>query len=251
MTGLHEDDVRPTARSKQAATRRIAEIIAILHRLYPDADCELRFGSPLELIVATILSAQCTDERVNAVTRSLFRKYRSAAHYMNAPDGELEEEIRSTGFFNNKARSLRGMGKRLVEAFGGEVPRTMDDLLTVPGVARKTANVVLGTAFQIAAGVVVDTHVTRLSHRLGLSRQRTPEKIEPDLIRLVPKDDWIFFGHALIWHGRRVCRAKSPDCPSCGLKELCPSAGVAVTNGSTTTTRGGATKPAPKKSRAG
>ena len=205
----------------------IGEVLTILHEEYPDADCELDHGSALQLLVATILSAQCTDERVNLVTKELFAKYRTAEDYAEAPDGELEEDIRSTGFFNNKAKSLRGMGRVLVERFGGEVPNTMEELLTVPGAARKTANVVLGTAYGIPSGVVVDTHVQRLSQRLGLTTQKTAVKVERDLMELVPKDEWIFFGHAIIWHGRRVCKAKKPACEGCAFERSCPSAGVA------------------------
>lgn len=206
------------------ATTRIARLLAALHRDYPDADCELAHSNALELVAATILSAQCTDARVNQVTPALFARYRTAADYAAAPPGALEQLIRPTGFFNNKAKSLRGMGKVLVERFGGEVPRTMDELLQLPGVARKTANVVLGTAFHVPAGVVVDTHVARLSARLGLSAASTPEKIERELMALVPQDEWIFFGHALILHGRRVCAAKQPACGHCSLAALCPSA---------------------------
>lgn len=206
------------------ARARALRVLRGLKRAWPDAHCELHHDNPLELLVATILSAQCTDARVNAVTRELFRKYRSARDYAEAPDGELERDIRPTGFFNNKARSLRRMGRVLVERFGGEVPRTMEELLEIPGVARKTANVVLGTAFGIASGIVVDTHVRRLAHRIGLSREKNEARIERDLMALFPRRDWIFVSHALIWHGRRVCRARRPDCAHCVLRPDCASA---------------------------
>jgi endonuclease-3 len=197
-----------------------------LHRLYPDADCELSYTNPLELLVATILSAQSTDKLVNQVTRSLFERYRSAADYAGADPEALARDIHSTGFFRNKTKSLIGMGKGLVERHRGEVPRDLDRLVTLPGVARKTANVVLGTAFGIASGFVVDTHVKRVSYRLGLTDETDPEKVELDLMRLFPSDQWIFLGHALIWHGRRVCHAARPRCDQCGLAEVCPKRGV-------------------------
>lgn len=208
-----------------AQRRRMQAVIRRLRRAYPDARCSLNYTTPLELLVATILSAQCTDERVNLVTRTLFQKYRTAADYAQADLETLQEDIRPTGFYRNKAKSLQGMGKRLVEAFGGEVPRTMDDLLTLPGVARKTANVVLGNAFGQAPGVVVDTHVTRLAARLGFSNAPTPEKIERDLMALVPRRHYVMLPHWLIFHGRAVCRARSPRCGECVLADLCPSAG--------------------------
>jgi endonuclease-3 len=201
-------------------------LVAALHRLYPDADCELRYESPLELLVATILSAQSTDKRVNEITRDLFRKYPSAEHYADAEPATLEQDIRSSGFYRMKAKSLMGMGRALVEEHGGEVPRDMHALVRLPGVARKTANVVLGTAFGMAEGVVVDTHVKRLAHRLGLSTNDRPEQIERDLMQLLPVEEWIFVAHALIWHGRRVCVARRPSCSSCELSGLCPRIGV-------------------------
>jgi endonuclease-3 len=197
-----------------------------VRELYPDADCELRYGSPLDLLVATILSAQSTDQRVNLVTEELFRKYRTAADYAAAEPEVFEQEIRSTGFYRNKTKLVLGAAKRIVEAYGGEVPDTMEELVTLPGVARKTANLVLGTAFGKPTGVVVDTHVTRLAQRVGLSRQKTPEKIEKDLMAAVPREDWIFLGHALILHGRRVCKAKKPLCGECALAGVCPKNGV-------------------------
>ncbi len=213
-------------RKAAPAAERIVPILAELHRAYPHASCALVHTSPLELLVATVLSAQCTDARVNLVTPALFAKYPGPKDYMNARPGTLEADIRSTGFFNNKAKSLRGLGRAIVERHGGEVPRTMDELLQLPGVARKTANVVLGNAFGVADGVVVDTHVFRLSHLLGLSRAKTPEKVEQDLMRLVPRSDWIWLSHALILHGRRICIARRPKCGECTLAPFCPSAKI-------------------------
>jgi endonuclease-3 len=203
-----------------------AKTLKALRSAYPDADCELRWENPLQLLVATILSAQCTDVRVNKVTESLFKKYRSAADYSKASPSEFESEIRSTGFFRNKAKSVLGTAKELVARYGGSVPKSMDELIELPGVARKTANVVLGTAYKIAAGIVVDTHVKRVAFRLGLTDETDPEKIEADLTAAVPKKDWIFFGHSMIWHGRRVCFAAKPDCPGCPMRSFCPKRGV-------------------------
>ena len=191
---------------------------------YPDAQTELHWETPLDLLVATMLSAQSTDVRVNEATEYLFQRYRLAEDYAQADQGRLEEEIRSVGFFRNKARALIGMGRALVEDHGGEVPSTMEDLVKLPGVGRKTANVVLGNAFSINEGVVVDTHVRRLSNRLGLSREHDPEKIERDLVPIVPEEDRTLFSHLLIFHGRRVCKARKPDCPNCVLNDVCPSA---------------------------
>ena len=191
---------------------------------YPDAKTELRWETPLDLLVATMLSAQSTDVRVNSVTEHLFERYRTAEDYALADGGRLEEEIRPVGFFRNKARALTEMGRALVDEHGGEVPRTMEELVRLPGVGRKTANVVLGNAFSINEGVVVDTHVRRLSNRLGLSREHDPEKIERDLIPLVPEGERALFSHLLIFHGRRVCKARKPDCPNCILNDICPSA---------------------------
>jgi len=192
-----------------------------LKQCYPAPVCALTHDSPLQLLVATILSAQCTDERVNKVTPALFQRYRSAAAFAESDPVELETLIRSTGFYRNKAKSIRGMAKMLVERHEGRVPQTMDELLELPGVARKTANAVLGTAFGKTEGVVVDTHVTRLSERLGLSRENTPEKIEKDLMKILPKEDWTWFSHALITHGRRVCKARSPECSQCPIRRQC------------------------------
>jgi endonuclease-3 len=204
-------------------TKRTREIVRILKREYPDARCSLDYSSPLELLVATILSAQCTDERVNRVTPELFRKYPTAADYAAAPAEELERDIHSTGFFRNKAKSIQGACRRLCDEHGGRVPETMEELLKLPGVARKTANVVLGNAYGQASGVVVDTHVSRLSERLGLSAEKAPEKIEQDLMRLVPRKDWVLFSHLLIAHGRKICKARAPLCCECPLEKLCPS----------------------------
>ncbi len=199
-------------------------MITRLKEEYPDARTELNWKNPLQLLVATILSAQSTDVRVNEVTKGLFEKYRTAEDYTQADLGRLEEEIRPTGFFRNKARSIRNMARILVEDHGGEVPRTMSELVRLPGVGRKTANVVLGNAFGIDEGVVVDTHVRRVAGRLGLSGERDPEKIERDLLRVVPEGERTLFSHLLIFHGRRVCKARKPDCPNCVLNDVCPSA---------------------------
>jgi endonuclease-3 len=206
--------------------KRAGRIVRLLKKEYPDARCSLNYSNPLELLVATILSAQCTDERVNLVTAELFRKHRTAEDYARAPAAELERDIHSTGFFRNKARSIQGACRLIAEKYKGRVPDTMEELLELPGVARKTANVVLGNAYGVASGVVVDTHVARLSERLGLTREKTPEKIERDLTSLVPKPDWIIFPHLLIAHGRKVCKARGPLCGECVLAKLCPSANL-------------------------
>jgi endonuclease-3 len=202
---------------------RTREVIRRLKRAYPGAKCSLNHSNPFELLVATILSAQCTDERVNIVTTDLFRKYRKPEDYLNVSPRELEKDIQSTGFFRNKTKSIQGTSKMLSEQYGGEVPQTMDELLELPGVARKTANVVLGNAFDIHAGVVVDTHVTRLSHRLAFTQQKTAEKIEKDLIPIVPKKDWVIFPHLMIYHGRKICKARNPLCNECVIEKQCPS----------------------------
>ena len=204
-------------------SERAAAVIAALARTYPGAHCELDHTNPLQLLVATILSAQCTDKRVNLVTPPLFRTCRTAADYAALPAEQLEELIHATGFFRAKAKSIRACCAALVERHGGQVPRTMDALTALAGVGRKTANVVLGNAFGINVGVVVDTHVQRLSRRLGLTKQTTPGKIERDLLRLVPRAQWTLFSHWLIWHGRRRCMARNPDCAGCELRALCPS----------------------------
>ncbi len=206
------------------AAVRMPEILRLLHAEYPDAHCELDFTNPLELLVATILSAQCTDERVNQVTPALFARYPDARALAEADTAELEEMIRSTGFYRNKAKNIQSAARRLVEVYDGQVPADMDELLTLGGVARKTANVVLGNAFGIAEGVVVDTHVKRLATRLGLTTESAPEKIERDLMALAPREEWIMLSHLLIFHGRRVCFARKPNCPGCAINHLCPSA---------------------------
>lgn len=207
--------------------KRADEIIKRLKKEYPDAHCALNHSNAFELLVATILSAQCTDERVNIVTATLFRKYRAPQDYLNVAPAELAHDIKSINFFNNKTKSIQGAAQKLVDNFKGEVPRTMDELLTLNGVARKTANVVLGNAFGIASGVVVDTHVSRLSQRLGLTEEKTPEKIEKDLSELVPRKHWVMFPHWLITHGRKICNARKPKCAECVLENICPKIGVA------------------------
>lgn len=199
-------------------------ILRELDRLYPAANCELNRKNPFELLCATILSAQCTDERVNMVTPALFARFPTPAALAAAPAPVLEDMIRSTGFFRNKAKNLLGAARLLSEKWAGEVPRSMDELLELPGVARKTANVVLGTAYGIASGVVVDTHITRLAGRLGLTRETAPERIERDLMDIIPRERWILFAHQLIWHGRRICHARKPGCDTCPLVPNCPSA---------------------------
>jgi endonuclease-3 len=203
--------------------QRAEELLRELPRIYPDAHCELDFKNPLELLVATILSAQCTDVRVNMVTKVLFKRCKTAKDYADIAQEELEEIVRSTGFYRNKAKSLRGMGAALVEHHDGKVPSTMGELSAIPGAGRKTANVVLGNAFGINEGVVVDTHVGRLSLRLGLTTNSDPVKVEQDLIKLCPREQWTLFSHWLIWHGRRRCKARNPDCEACELRSLCPS----------------------------
>ena len=212
--------------SGPARTARLKEIIAGFQKTYPDAHCELTYVEPLQLLVATILSAQCTDKRVNIVTKDLFKKYRSATEFADAPLAELEQAIKSTGFFRNKAKNIQACCRKLGEQHGGRVPCTMEELIQLGGVGRKTANVVLGNAFGLNVGVVVDTHVTRLSHRLGLTKQKTPEKIEGDLMALVPQNQWARFSHWLIWHGRRRCYARKPDCAKCEIQRLCPRIGL-------------------------
>src|SRR5687767_4342166 len=203
---------------------RAAEIVRRLQRMYPRAKCTLDFVNPLELLVATILSAQSTDVRVNIVTKDLFRKYRTALDYARARPPVLEKDIHATGFFRSKTKSLIGMGKALAEKHAGEVPQTMEELVELPGVGRKTANVVLGNAFGKGVGIVVDTHVTRVAGRLGLTRNADPVKIEADLVRVVPQKEWVKFSHRLIQHGREICVARKPKCSECLLNELCPSA---------------------------
>jgi endonuclease III len=206
----------------KAKTARVAALSHVLANAYPDAHCELDHKNALELLVATILSAQCTDKRVNLVTPGLFQKYKTARDFASAPQAELEQAIRTTGFFRNKAKNIRLCTQALVERHGGNVPNSMEELIRLDGVGRKTANVVLGNAFGINVGIVVDTHVARLSARLGLTKAVTPEKIEQDLMALVPQKQWALWSHWLIFHGRRRCSARKPDCLGCELKELCP-----------------------------
>jgi endonuclease-3 len=230
---------------------RIAAILEVLERTYPDAHCELNFQSPLELLMATILSAQCTDVRVNQVTKVLFERCKTARDYEEIPVTELESIIRSTGFYRAKAKNLKACASALVTRHGGEVPRSLEELTQLAGVGRKTANVVLGDAFQTPHGVVVDTHVQRLSGRLQLSKHSTPEKIELDLMKVVPKGSWARLSHWLIWHGRRRCDARKPDCAQCELRALCPSAGekAARIARKTTSAKSSRTKPRPPAKR--
>jgi endonuclease-3 len=209
-----------------ARKERTLKIIAALKKTYPAAYCELVHDSPLQLLIATILSAQCTDKRVNIVTEKLFKKYRTAENFAAADISGLENDVRSTGFYKNKARNIKSACADIVEKHDGKVPQTMEQLIELGGVGRKTANVVLGNAFGINVGVVVDTHVSRLSFRLGLTPRESPEKIEADLMRLVPQKEWTLFSHLLIWHGRRRCYARKPDCENCEIKNLCPQIGV-------------------------
>jgi endonuclease-3 len=202
---------------------RAKKIIRGLEKQHPEAKCALIHANPLELLIATILSAQCTDERVNIVTAALFRKYRRCEDYIAAPQAELERDINSVTFFRNKTKSIQKACQILVEKHGGRVPQTMEELIELPGVGRKTANVVLGTAFGIPTGVVVDTHVSRLSQRLGLTQNKVPEKIEADLMEIIPKKEWIDFSHRMILHGRRVCKARKPACEACAVEKFCPS----------------------------
>lgn len=210
---------------------RAKALVKAFPKVYPDAHCELDFKTPLQLLVATILSAQCTDKRVNMVTPSLFARYRSAADFAAAPPSQLEKAIQSTGFFRNKAKSIRGATAAIVKEHGGKVPQTMAELRALPGVGRKTANVVLGNAFHVDEGIVVDTHVIRLSERLGLTTESDPEKIETDLMKLVPRKHWTDWSHWLIWHGRRRCFARRPDCRHCEVLRICPSGKVFIRTG--------------------
>jgi len=208
-------------RKDYTSPERMAKIFAALDQLFPQAECALRHENPFQLLVATILSAQCTDERVNKVTPELFQKYPTPQDFAALRPEVLEPDIRSTGFFRNKAKSIVGAAKKIVADFGGEVPRSMDELLFLPGVARKTANVVLGTAYGIPTGVVVDTHVFRIARRLKLTKENTPEKVERDLMKIVPQQRWISFGHQMIWFGRKVCQARKPLCATCPLETIC------------------------------
>jgi len=214
------------ARSSTTLGARTRQIIQRLKQAYPDAHCELNHTNPLQLLIATILSAQCTDARVNQVTPALFKRCKTARDFADIPIAELESIIRTTGFFRSKAKSIQGCARVLLKDHQGEVPRTMEQLHRLPGVGRKTANVVLGNAFNLAEGVVVDTHVGRLSRRMGLTRQNDPVKVEQALMKIVPKADWTLFSHLLIWHGRRRCSARKPDCAQCEIRNLCPARGV-------------------------
>ncbi len=211
------------ARAAGTDPKRVAAILAKLDEAYPNATCELKHENAFQLLVSTILSAQCTDVRVNQVAETLYKKYPDAKAFAYATPSELEQEIRPTGFFRNKTKSVMGASKAIIEKFSGQVPRTMEEILTLPGVARKTANVVLGTAYGIASGVVVDTHVLRLSKRLDLSRNEDPKKVEEDLMKIIPQEKWIQFSHQIIWHGRRVCFARKPKCVECNMESLCYS----------------------------
>ena len=215
---------------ENTATKKIRtmKFITVFQRTYPNAHCELNFSNPLQLLVATILSAQCTDRRVNIVTAELFKKYRSAKDFADASLTELQEAVKTTGFFRNKAKNIKACCAALVEKFGGAVPRTLDELHALAGVGRKTANVVLGNAFGIDVGMVVDTHVMRLANRLGLAKGTNAVKLEQELMKLVPQEDWTLFSHWLIWHGRRRCAARKPDCVNCEIKKLCPQIGVRI-----------------------
>src|SRR5215831_14114061 len=219
--------VKPSAKAAKpmraggSDPKRVAAILGKLDEAYPNATCELNHKNAFELLIATILSAQCTDVRVNQVTETLFKKYPDAKSFAYANPSELEREIRPTGFFRNKTKSVMGASKGVLENFGGEVPRTMEEILTLPGVARKTGNVVLGTAYGIPSGIVVDTHVQRIANRLDLTRNEDPKKIEQDLMQVIPKDKWILFSHQIIWHGRRICQARKPKCMECNLGSLC------------------------------
>jgi len=211
------------ARAAGTDPKRVTAILAKLDEAYPNATCELKHENAFQLLISTILSAQCTDVRVNQVTETLYKKYPNPEAFAYATPSELEQEIRPTGFFRNKTKSVMGASKAILETFGGQVPRTMEEILTLPGVARKTGNVVLGTAYGIASGIVVDTHVQRLSNRLDLTRHDDPKKIEQDLMQIIPREKWIQFSHQIIWHGRRVCQARKPKCVECNLETLCYS----------------------------
>jgi len=227
MPAKRKNTKKKTAAKKSAAAgrdpKRVAAILAKLDEAYPAATCELNHESAFQLLISTILSAQCTDVRVNQVAETLYKKYPTPEAFAHANPSELEQDIRPTGFFRNKTKSIMGASKAIIERFGGQVPRTMEELLTVPGAARKTANVVLGTAFGIASGIVVDTHVIRISNRLDLTRNEDPKKIEQDLMKVIPKEKWILFSHQIIWHGRRVCHARKPKCMECNLEKICYS----------------------------
>ncbi len=219
---------RKPIRAAGTEPQRVAAILGKLDKAYPNATCELKHENAFQLLISTILSAQCTDVRVNQVAETLYKKYPNPKAFAYATPSELEQDIRPTGFFRNKTKSVMGASKAIIERFGGEVPRTMEEILTLPGVARKTANVVLGTAYGIPSGIVVDTHVQRIANRLDLTRNEDPKKIEQDLMQLIPKEKWIQFSHQIIWHGRRICQARKPKCAECNLESLCYSKDKAV-----------------------
>jgi endonuclease-3 len=221
--GVKRAAVKKTATAGGTDPKRVAAILSKLDEAYPAASCELKHENAFQLLISTILSAQCTDVRVNQVAQTLYKKYPTPEAFAYANPSELEQEIRPTGFFRNKTKSIMGASKVIIESFGGQVPPTMEELLTVPGAARKTANVVLGTAYGIASGIVVDTHVIRISNRLDLTRNEDPKKIEQDLMKVIPKEKWILFSHQIIWHGRRVCKARKPQCVECNLEKICYS----------------------------
>jgi endonuclease-3 len=221
--GAKRAAAKKTATAGGTDPKRVAAILAGLDEAYPAASCELKHENAFQLLISTILSAQCTDVRVNQVAQTLYKKYPTPEAFAYANPSELEQEIRPTGFFRNKTKSIMGASKAIIERFGGQVPRTMEELLTVPGAARKTSNVVLGTAYGIASGIVVDTHVIRISNRLDLTRNEDPKKIELDLMKVIPREKWILFSHQIIWHGRRVCKARKPQCVECNLEKICYS----------------------------
>jgi endonuclease-3 len=211
---------------RKSKSAHAAEVVRRLHKEYPDAHIELDYKTPFQLLIATILAAQCTDVRVNVVTKTLFKKYKSPEDYLKVPQNELEEDVHSVSFFRSKTRNIRGACHKILDDFHGEVPQTMEELVTLPGVGRKTANVVLGIAFGKASGIVVDTHVKRVTFRLGMTSETEPEKVEQDLIKLIPQKEWTFAANAIIWHGRRVCHARKPECNECVLEDICPKRGV-------------------------
>ena len=213
---------------KPGLKQQAKKVLQALHKTYPEAKCALEHKNPFQLAVATILSAQCTDERVNIVTKDLFKKYRSPRAFAEAKIEELEQDIKSTGFYHNKAKSIKAMSQAVAEKFGGQVPKDLDELVKLPGIGRKTANVILGTGYGIASGVVVDTHVQRLSQRMGLTEEEDPVTIEQELMGLLPEKEWIQFSHAMIWHGRQICIARKPKCSLCPMKSFCPKIGVSV-----------------------
>jgi len=218
--------IKFTVMPRKSKSAHAAEVVRRLHKEYPDAHIELDYKTPLQLLIATILAAQCTDIRVNVVTKTLFKKYKSPEDYLKVPQNELEEDVHSVSFFRSKTRNIRGACHKILEEFHGEVPQTMKELVTLPGVGRKTANVVLGIAFGKASGIVVDTHVKRVTFRLGMTSETEPEKVEQDLIKLIPQEEWTFAANAIIWHGRRVCHARKPKCSECVLEDICPKQGV-------------------------